>query len=100
MSKNIVFFFENSQLYVTNASFPDHGIRGYCPDGCWSLDYNMQTETVSVCIGSMGEILWDKPINTYRAKLVSQIDIPDDIAQTGYLTIVKWAKNERDKKVA
>ena len=100
MSNNIVFFFETSKLYVTNVTYDENNIRGYCIDGCWSLNYTIITETVNVCIGRAGAIHWNEPIHSYKAKLVAQVQIPDDISKLEYLKIIKWAKNERDKKVA
>lgn len=100
MSKNVVLFFDKSHLYITDAKYETNCIRGYCIDGCWSLDYNITAGVVNVCIGSLGVIHWESPINSYNAKLVTQVDIPIDISTLQYLQIIEWAKNERRKEVA
>lgn len=99
MIKGIVFFFdgEHRSWFCKNVSYPEHGIRGYALDGCWWMDYNTSTETVSVCIASMGTINWDKPINTFKAKLIAQVAVPHDVEGTAF-ELLKWAQNELDKR--
>jgi hypothetical protein len=94
--RGIVFFFEgdHKNWFCDHISYTEEGIRGYAGDGCWWMDYNAVTKTVNVCTASMGTINWDKPINTFPAKLVSQVAVPADVEGTPF-ELVKWAKNEQ-----
>lgn len=95
MNKGIVFFFEGDHRswFCKNVSYTEHSIRGYALDGCWWMDYNTTTETVNVCIATMGEINWDKPINSFKTKLVRQVEVPQNIEGTAF-ELKRWAENE------
>ena len=95
MIKGIVFFFDgrHNSWFCKNVSYTEKGIRGYVLDGCWWMDYNTETEMINVCIASVGIINWDKPINTYKAKLISQVPVPDEVEGTPF-ELLKWARNE------
>jgi hypothetical protein len=97
MSKGIVFFFEGEHRawFCQQVTYTENGIRGYALDGCWWMDYNIATETVNVCISTRGEINWDKPINTFKTKLISQVVVPKEIEGSAF-ELLKWARKEKE----
>jgi hypothetical protein len=95
VSKGIVYFFEGEHRawFCKNITVTDTTIRGYVLDGCWWMDYIIATGTVNVCIATMGEVNWQKPINTFKAKLVNQVDVPDSVDGTAF-ELLQWARRQ------
>ena len=102
MNKDIVFFFNGkfNNWLCTNVTYVEHGVRGFVKDGQWWMDYNPSTETVFVCIASLGSVDWDKPINvmTHMGK-PTIITVEDHVTGT-YNEIMDWARNERSTQMA
>jgi len=98
-NKGVVFFFEGEHKawFCTYLTYPDHGIRGFVPDGCWWMDYNTSTDTINVCIGRDGKVDWDNPINTFEAKMITHVGIPNTVEGSAF-DMVKWARTELDKR--
>lgn len=44
------------------------GLRGFVRDGHWHMDYIEAKGVVNVCIGRLGSVDWDNPINVMKVK--------------------------------
>ena len=101
MSKGTVFFFsgEHRAWFCKDVTVTDTNIRGYALDGCWWMDYIIATNTINVCVATKGIINWEKPINTFKAKLIDQVDVPTNIEGTAF-ELLQWARKQKDKKIS
>jgi hypothetical protein len=93
--KGIAFFFEgeHDKWFCENVTYPEGRIRGDVQDGVWSMDYDLATGNVNVCIGMFGVINWDKPVNVIKTTK-PPIQIPLDVPFVSYNEIMRIAKTK------
>ena len=101
MSKNgkVIFFIDDLYgIWLTDQYETGQGWRGYSPDGCFWVDYNIDTKTVHICVASAGVVNWDNPVNSYNKSIDEEIEVTIPIDNVHPLEVKKWAQGVRSVK--
>ena len=92
----LLFSGDDHWWWVTDLHKVEHGWRGFVNDGCFWMDYHEVTQSISICVARGGTgISWDNPINTIKNRTLLETK-PVTINSNDYLTIQRWAKNQKE----